>query len=146
MQERWYGWQSLTIDGTILVTLIAAGSSSTTRGDAGYVTARAALGGYLLGGPVTHFVHGSPSRGLGSLGLRATLPIGFGLLGTQLDSCGREQEVCTFGGAALGMLGAAIIDAAWLGYEKVPVQTSGLTRLGISVDRDAAAIVAGGTF
>ena len=144
--RRWYGWQTLSVDLVAGAVLIAGLGSSTTRGDTGQIVAYGAVGGYLLGGPVTHFAHGSVSRGLASFAVRAALPAGFAVLGSQLDACPRMEELCSLGGAALGMATAVVIDAILIGYEQVPVRARGLTSLGISVDREHATIFAGGTF
>jgi hypothetical protein len=149
-REHWYGWQSLSVDGASLLLLIAAGAASDSGDDEiANVMAYGALGGYLLGGPVTHFAHDNPGRGLGSLALRAGLPFAFGAIGSKLESC-EGGDFCGVSGAVVGgMLGIAsaiAIDAAVLGREEVPVPTPGLSSVSVDVGRDHAALVAGGTF
>lgn len=152
LHERWYGWQSLSTDGAALLLLIAAGASSDQRNHLPDVLAYGAVGMYLLGGPVTHFAHDNPGRGLGSLALRAGLPIAFGALGYNLEDCSGDEnyDLCGFPGALVGGvlgIGSAIaIDAAALGFEEVQVEREGVTDLGVSIGRDHAALVAGGKF
>jgi len=124
---------------------------STPATDPGEVLTLVGLGGFLVGGPVIHFAHGNSDRGLGSLGLRTALPLALGsLLYYMNDSCGHGDFICEEGaavaGGLLGMLAASTIDAAWLGYEEVPIETPGVKNIGVSLGRDHAALVAGGTF
>lgn len=149
-RERWYGWQSLSADGASLLLLIAAGAASDSKGKASDVMAYGAVGGYLLGGPVTHLLHDSPSRGLGSLGLRLGLPIAFGFIGSSLERCSEDFDLCgvpgaVFGGV-LGIATAVVLDASVLGYDEVPVETGGVRTVSITVGPDYSALVAGGTF
>jgi hypothetical protein len=129
--------------------LIAAGASSDQRGPLPAVLGYGALGTYLLGAPVTHFAHDNPGRGLGSLALRAGLPFAFGAIGATSEDCSGD-DFCGLGGAVLGgLLGIATaitVDAAVLGYEEVPIEPEGVTNLGVSIGRDHAALVAGGSF
>ncbi len=149
-RERWYGWQSLSADGASLVLLLAASAASDSKSKASDVMAYGALGGYLLGGPVTHLLHDSPSRGLGSLGLRLGLPIALGYIGSSLERCSEDFDLCGVPGAViggtLGILTAVIVDASVLGYDDVPLEMDGVRTVGITFGRDYSALVAGGTF
>jgi hypothetical protein len=152
LREEWYGWQSLSTDGAALLLLIAASASSDLKSDVSSVLGYSSLGVYLLGGPVTHFAHDNPGRGLGSLALRAGLPIAFGTIGYYGEDCsgGDDYDLCGIVGALLGgVLGiatAVTVDAAVLGYEEVPIEREGLQNVGVSVTRDVAVIMAGGSF
>lgn len=130
--------------------LIAAGASSDQRGPLPDVFGYGALGTYLFGGPATHFAHGNPGRGVGSLALRAGLPFAFGAIGANSEDCSESDDFCGLGGAVLGgLLGIATaitVDAAVLGHEEVPIEPEGVTNLGVSIGRDHAALVAGGSF
>jgi hypothetical protein len=150
-RERWYGWQTLAIDGASLLLLIASSAASDSKGDASEIMAGGAVGGYLLGSPITHFLHDSPARGIGSLALRAGLPIAFGYVGTTIEKCPPEADLCGLAGAILGgMLGIATaiaIDAAALGYEDVPIEPrTGLQNISVALGRERALLVAAGTF
>ena len=81
--------------------------------------------GYQFGGPMIHLGHGRGYRAMGSFGLRQLLPVGGFLLGAALaPPCGKD-EPCTVrnavAGGLIGMgagaIGAAIVDALWLGRE-----------------------------
>ena len=90
----------------------------------------AALGGYVLGGPIVHLAHGEIGRAAGSLGLRAGLPVAGAASGYLLvtatagdchgDLCGLTAVVFGALGGMLGVVAATIIDPAALAYEKVP--------------------------
>jgi hypothetical protein len=150
MRERWYGWQSLSTDGASLLLLVAAGAASDSKGKASDIMAYGAVGGYLLGGPATHLLHDSPSRGAGSLGLRLGLPIAFGFIGSSLERCSEDFDLCGVPGAivggVLGIATAVVLDASVLGYDEVPLDTGGVRTVGIAFGRDYSALVAAGTF
>lgn len=152
MTERWYGWQSLSADGAALLLLIAAGASSDQRNQLPAVFGYGSLGVYLLGGPVSHFAHDNPGRALGSLAMRAGLPLAFGAAGSQLEDCSGDEgyDLCGIVGAllggTLGIATAITIDAALLSYEEVPVTAEGLESIGVSIGPHHAALVASGTF
>jgi hypothetical protein len=115
-----------------------------------------ALGGLLvygLGGPIIHVVHERPGAALGSLGLRAGLPVIFAVAGIganencEGDFCG-YSAAATFGAA--GMVAAVVLDAAFLGTEKrgPPPRIIALTSVAPSVDpaRRTAGVSFAGTF
>ena len=64
---------------------------------------------YVLTGPVVHLTKDHPDRAWKSLGLRVAMPLVAGGLG----ALGGERSA--FGGVALGMAAAVILDAAILG-------------------------------
>jgi hypothetical protein len=151
----WYGWQTLVVDAHALL-LVGIGLEI-REGEA------PALGGLLvygLGGPLVHLVHERPGAALGSLALRAGIPIVFALAGAGAnENCGgassESDGSCAIGGAvAWGVVGmgvAAIVDAAFLGREKreeVPPNAVALTSVAPTVDpaRRTAGISLLGTF
>lgn len=78
------------------------------------------IGGYLLAAPIVHLQHEHPGRAAISLGMRLAFPIVGGLTGSLFsDRCDREAPVCLppafVAGVAIGILTAAIVDAAVLG-------------------------------
>jgi hypothetical protein len=116
LHEVWYGWQTLTADaGSLGVLLLGA----TFGGDL-TPFAWAAAGVYGVGAPAVHFTHGAVSKGLASLALRALLPlVGFGfgsLLGAGSARDRRMDEGVI--GAVAGGAGAAMFDAAVLGWDR----------------------------
>jgi hypothetical protein len=152
MRQRWYGWQSLSADGAALLLLVAAGASSDQKSHISDVFGYGALGLYLVGGPVTHLAHGNPGRGLGSLAFRAGLPVVFGAVGSTLEDCSGENDydLCGLPGAILGgvvgIATAITLDATLLSYDEVPVRSTGVQNVGVSIGPDRAVLVAGGTF
>jgi len=152
LRERWYGWQLLSGDGTALLLLIAAGASSDQKSHISDVLGYSALGAYLVGGPVIHVAHRNPGRALGSLALRAGLPILFGALGSTLENCSgdNDYDLCGLPGAifggGLGIATAITLDAGLLSYDQVPVRSEGVQHVGVSFGRDRAVLVAVGTF
>lgn len=99
---------------------------------------------------MTHLLHGSPSRGFGSLGLRLGLPIAFGYIGSSLERCSEDFDLCGVPGAivggVLGIATAVAVDASVLGYDEVPLETRGVRTVGVTFGRDYSALVASGTF
>jgi hypothetical protein len=87
----------------------------------------AALGGYLFNGPVVHAMHGDVGRSIGSLALRAALPVAGAYIGVATANC-KDEFLCGLGEAALGFLvggvTAAAIDATLLstGSDDSPVE------------------------
>lgn len=152
-REHWYGWQTLVIDVTSLAVLITGAAATSPSNEWGDTLVVAGLGGYLLGAPITHVVHDSPGRGLGSLALRAGIPFLGGVVGLSAsEGCtsGDDNVGCRIGAAALGgvlgMVAAAAIDATLLGHERVPLDSTGVQSVGVSLGRGHAALVAGGSF
>jgi len=152
MRKQWYGWQSLSADGAALLLLIAAGASSDQKGHTSDVLGYGALGLYLVGGPVTHFARGNTGRGLGSLALRAGLPIVSGAVGSRMEDCSgdNDYDLCGLPGAILGgvvgIATAITLDATLLSYDEAPVRSQGVQNVAVSIGSDRAVLVAGGTF
>jgi len=77
----------------------------------------AALGGYLLAGPVVHVQHGHPGRAIVSLFLRAALPVAGAYIGRSSATCTGDL-LCGLGETAAGFVAgtavASIIDVALL--------------------------------
>jgi hypothetical protein len=107
----WYGWEILITDTAAWAVLLA-----------GYW--QPALTVMTFGGPTVHWANGENGRGFASLGLRAGLTTGLGLLGYELagapskcpeDSC-MGAGLATMVGAAVGMLIAQLVDATTMAY------------------------------
>ncbi|HMA96486.1 MAG TPA: hypothetical protein VKP30_27560 [Polyangiaceae bacterium] len=141
---RSYALQTLLVDGVSFATVLL-GSALSQPGDnqglyPGTWLAAAGIGGYVLGAPIVHFSHGNIGRGLGSLGLRAALPIVLTFGGVPVPGhCPYEHSSednsnrtwCDTGYVeiwALAVLGPAMaLDAALLAWEKVPAEHPTIT-------------------
>jgi hypothetical protein len=121
----WYGWQTLALDGTLLVgSVVLLHLGSDTNSDVIDTLAWTPAIAFVTGGPAIHLFHGEPWRALGSFGLRLGLPVvggavGVGLFascsGTRSDgNCGLGQIV---GGFAAGVLAASLIDGLLVARE-----------------------------
>jgi hypothetical protein len=114
---EWYGWQTLVADGASLIVLptLAGFSKSPELG----VLAGA---GYLLAPPFIHGAHGRWGIFAASLGLRLGMPLALAGLGALVDGDCRG-DFCLPVGAAIGfvsgVIGAVVLDASVLSYEKV---------------------------
>lgn len=122
-RRTWYGWQTLTADGTSLALVLvgaAAANSERSGGDDGSNIAALGLLSYAFTPGIIHFVHRNPGRGFASFGVRIGLPIAAGMLGAALAS-GCNEYLCESEGAAIGGLlgvgGAIAIDAAVFAYD-----------------------------
>ncbi|HUH01382.1 MAG TPA: hypothetical protein VML75_05260 [Kofleriaceae bacterium] len=119
-----YGWQILLAD----LAAIAAGAAT----DEGEIT----LAVYLGGGPVIHLAHGNVGSAMGSLALRAGLPLAGALLGIAIEEPSCEGEfLCGFGGmiigGTLGVLAASAIDIGVLAKKSRRVERPrGLIQVG----------------
>jgi hypothetical protein len=152
MREEWYGGAILLTDGLSLASAVAAVFTQSSA------PAAFALGGYALGGPIVHVAHGEPLRGLGSLGLRAGLPVVGGLSGALLASVGppeRCHDVCGLRalggllvGTGVGAVAAMVVDTAFLARRKVPAEaTTGVTVTPqVAVDKKGVQLGLGGAF
>ncbi|WP_437504184.1 hypothetical protein [Sorangium sp. So ce1099] len=111
----WYGWQHLLVAlGSLIILPVGAGAESAPLVMVG-------VGGFALGGPVTHWANGNVGKGFVSLGLNAGGAFGGGLIGLAIASPGRdgwEQLAGFVYGGSLGLLAANIIDIAALEYEE----------------------------
>lgn len=119
-----YGWQILIAD----VAAIAAGAAT----EEGGIT----VAMYLGGGPIIHLAHGSVGRAMGSLALRAGLPVTGMFLGIAIEEPSCQGEfLCGFGGmvigGAIGVLAASAIDIGILAKKSRRVERPrGLLQLG----------------
>lgn len=130
----WYGWQILLADaasGTLM------GIAGTTDGPASAGVFYLGLGTYLLlDGPIVHWANGNPRRALESMGLRAGLSFGSGILAAAIGAvvgatqssrnggfdCDACLDAAEFGAAGFvhGMFVATILDVALLAFEEPP--------------------------
>lgn len=130
-ERRWYGWQTLSIDGAAtamgLAALALVSSDGATRSDG--IADGLLLGGavaYGAGGPTVHLIHRHPWQALGSFGMRAGLPIVSGALGRLTETCpppdGSDYGNCGLGGlligASAGALLAIVLDNSLLAWEQ----------------------------
>ena len=124
--SRWYGWQTLAADGMSLALTVG---SIALAGSGGEEPSSAlgwgALGTYVLGGPILHFVHENPGRGFASLGMRVVGPIALGVIGAAAEDCANHGgDFCGLGGAVvgatMGIVAAITIDAAVFAYDDPP--------------------------
>jgi hypothetical protein len=131
-EPTWYGWQILLADaasGTLM------GIAATTNGPASAGVFYLGLGTYLLlDGPIVHWANGNPHRALESMGLRAGLSFGSGILAAAIGAavgatqnsrnggCDACLDAAEFGAAGFvhGMFVATILDVALLAFEEPP--------------------------
>jgi hypothetical protein len=144
-KKRWYGWQSLAVDGGAVLMAFTALKLDESRGatDSNAPTGELLLGSaaaYGLVAPTIHLLHDNGWRALGSFGLRATLPVAVGALGRALATCpppNGEYGNCGLGevviGAGVGAVLAMVVDDAVLAWD-VPREDSkgGTTRVGLA--------------
>jgi uncharacterized membrane protein YeaQ/YmgE (transglycosylase-associated protein family) len=106
-----YAWQVMLADGASTALLF------TDFGDAMGL----GLGGYLLGGPLIHAAHGNVGTGLGSAGLRVSLPVvGFVAGAFVHEGDPAFTDMTMLKGAMVGMLGAVVIDWLLLSWDERP--------------------------
>jgi hypothetical protein len=115
---RWYGWQTLTVDGlatgAFLATVLLVDDM-----DARGFGAGASFAAWFVGAPAIHMAHRRVARGFISLGLRVALPLaGAGLAAA---TCSDSGEFACLGpvmlGITAGIAAPSVIDAVWLAYE-----------------------------
>jgi hypothetical protein len=128
---RWYGWQTLAVDGAALATALIAIPVGGRAEGAAEVLGASAAATYLLGAPIVHGVQREPGRGLASLGLRVGLPLGLRALlhpGTYAHcpahSEAEDVEYCQPGardvvGVLVGALAASVVDGALLARKRI---------------------------
>lgn len=102
-----YWWKMLLLDGAGL------GLAAATESE------EIAIGVFLGAGPVVHLAHDNVRGALGSVALRATIPVAAGLVGALLEDCSRLVDgPCGYDGFQtglfLGMGAALLVDYAWL--------------------------------
>jgi hypothetical protein len=121
---KWYGWQTLTFDGALLVGSVV-GLQLSSQSELAETLVWIPPVAFAVGGPTIHLIHREPWRALGSLGLRAGLPVLGGAFGIgfwsrcpppegDYGSCGLGELVV---GAAVGVLAASLIDGFSLARE-----------------------------
>lgn len=143
-ETRWYGWQTLTLDGiAFAMTASAVALNSEIVGYTSVAT-------YAVGAPIVHLVQGHPFKGLGSLGLRVGLPIAGAAIGTKLAaSCGGDFGCIgeAFLGAMVGVGAAVTLDAALLAYDERPRRQASFAAMPFAyVDGRRALLGLGGRF
>src|SRR5690349_19725294 len=87
--EESYRFQTGALSGIALVSVIGTGGNRDAIGTV-------ALGTYLFGAPIIHLFHHRPGRALGSLAMRAGIPLaaGFFLESLHTNSCPPESTQC----------------------------------------------------
>lgn len=138
--ERWYGWQTLALDGALLTAsslYVFAGNG----GRAGWWFPISGIALYALGGPAIHVARNRPLRGLESLGLRVGIPLAAAGLAVAWVGCDErgpmeseisfnDQNPCTGRNIAAGLaafvggLAAVIVDSAAIAREPLPQKAS----------------------
>jgi len=116
---RWYGWQTLLVDGGSLgFALLALHDLNTSASKPLFITS-AVL--YFAGAPTVHFLHGNAPEGIGDVLYRAGLPLAAGFLGAIIGSRGADDVGGgLYGGLivlVVGGVAASAIDAIWLARE-----------------------------
>jgi hypothetical protein len=130
LHEDWYGWQTLTIDGAAIGIFLLGASIVTTHPPSIVATsaplplapAVAAVGIYALGPSAIHFAHRQAWKGVGSIALRAIMPLagfavgywGSGLMPSMASGATTSGAV----GGVVGGAGAMAADAALLGWDR----------------------------
>jgi hypothetical protein len=128
----WYGWQTLLVFGGSLGVGLIGGIGGGASGSDAVLLSGLSIGGggFLLGGPVTHWVHGNVAKGFGSLGLNFGMPVVGGALGAGLvcisAGCDADQGIDIFlgvvVGGSLGLIASMILDVSVLSYENQPTK------------------------
>lgn len=117
----WYGYKLLIADAASFGLLVAGMSADMAP------VGVPGLAGMFIAAPAVHLSEGEGGRALGSLGLRLLMPVAGGLIAGglyELDQKDSRDCDCmggifaVAGGMALGLAGAMIVDAAWLGWGK----------------------------
>jgi hypothetical protein len=113
-RRRWYGWQTLLVDGLTGMATIAA-LDSRDRSDVAGAFVFVGAGAFVVGTPIVHFAHGHAGKGLASLAIRGgcagALGLGAGKEAPQLMAL-----------LLLGLVAAIPIDAAILAREDVSAE------------------------
>jgi hypothetical protein len=151
--HRWYGGQTLAVDGAAVALLVAGGLSERSFA----VLAGLSAATYLIGAPLVHVAHGEGTRGGGSFMIRVGAPLLGAVIAT--EAIRSEPESCKYQGestdcqedrhhqgfagmligSAVGAFAATVIDAAALAW-KPPVTIAPQ----VSADRFTLSVV--GTF
>lgn len=149
--EASYWYQTIGADMLAFGLLVGAAKANSSKGES---VAKLSIGVYLLGGPIIHVAHDRPGRALGSVALRAGLPLVGGLIGAAFEPkrhCDEfdPYEECDgdgIGGPALlglmtGVVAAMIVDSTVLSDGRPPkakpqpswTPTAGATRNGFAL-------------
>jgi hypothetical protein len=160
---HWYGWQTLSVDGAVLV----AGLLPITTSDKSINTALVSgwYSAYSLGTPIVHWAHGHMGKGFASLGMRLVGPFAGAILGAGVGLAAGADFGATNGhgdalyvstgdrliqaGAILGIIAPMVIDAAFLAREPEKERSpSGGLQLtgGPTLLRGGGGFSGGGTF
>ncbi|TMQ06632.1 MAG: hypothetical protein E6J90_45680 [Deltaproteobacteria bacterium] len=142
-----YRFQTAAIDAIALATALGTVRNPGAFGEF-------ALGTYLFGAPIIHLVHHRPGRALGSLAMRAGIPLAMGLLLASMhtNSCPADSTQCddygAFGLALVGMIGGAVVasvlDTAYLAKgDEPPARSWGPT---VAASRGGVALGVAGSF
>ena len=120
-EMRWYGWQTLLVDGTNIAALLLA--SGTEPNGTQLTLAETAIFGYFVGPPIVHWANGQGWQGLASLGIRVGSGAALIVGATQFDLGGDDGDqaapVLLLVTGALGLIAAIPIDAAALARKDV---------------------------
>ncbi len=119
-RRRWYGWQTLIVDGASTLALVAIASRSDTDSDDAWLTGLAVA--YSAAPPIIHLAHGHPGKALLSLGIRAVGPL---LIASSISD--HDPALAVFG--VLAIPAAISIDAAAIAREDVPTDGGGVSFL-----------------
>ena len=144
--RRWYGDQSLVVDGTAVgVTLIGGGVVLGTAGDiTGLVVGAGTIGlgglTYLIGSPIVHLAHGRGGIAGASLGLRTVPAIPVSLL-FALRPLKVGPGVALVTAIPVTALGAMAVDDFVLAYE-----TTSRVSIVPMVDRETRGLVVAGSW
>lgn len=137
--SRWYGWQTLLMDGAAWGLLYAG---SRINSDASVVVGGAGMIATLIGAPIIHSAHDNGARGWISFGIRGG---GLTLMLIGLGSSTKDSlHPLTYVGAA-AMLAAIPIDAAALAYESHATGVGGV-RVVPLVGHGVQGVMLGATF
>jgi hypothetical protein len=127
-EKVFYGWQILAVGETGGLLAAASVELPSSRFGSQLATFAFLVGmpAYALGGPVTHWSHGSFQKGLVSFGVNATSVAVGGLIGSGVrcrpsDASGDCGTRGFFDGLALAVVTVPILDALILGWEELPL-------------------------
>ncbi|HEX4338630.1 MAG TPA: hypothetical protein VH062_22145 [Polyangiaceae bacterium] len=138
-RRRWYGWQTLLVDGAVGVAVIAVTSGEHASSGTSWVAPVTAV--YVLAPPVVHAAHGHVGKTVLSLGLRAIGPLlifaGSNAYDSHDDSHAPNAALLILG--VLSIPAAIAIDAAAIAREDVSRDhaSSFFTRVGFAPWIDA---------
>ncbi len=114
-RAEWYGWQILVTDVATVATTAVLLSVEHNESYGQYHF----MGGYLSGGPIVHLTHRNYGQAVGSLAMRAALPVIGAYVGCAAYGQSGEMFGCLPGmamGVLLGMVSATAADAAALSW------------------------------